>query len=157
MKCVKCDAQLLDGTDFCPYCGTENVDNSRLKSKFCPNCRKMVLSNIEVCECGYKFIEVIQPKAKEAPKDEAGCWAAFAKVSNILGTTSLCIFWIPIFGLMAILPGTPGIVFGILGKRSKKENVIDRASSGFLKSLLGTVFGFLGYCLLIIILISSGN
>ena len=94
---------------------------------------------------------------KEAPKEEAGCWSAFSKVSNILGIVSLCIFWIPFIGVYAFLPGVPGIVFGILGKHSNKENVKERASSGLLKSILGTVFGILGFIFLMMILSSAAK
>lgn len=157
MKCINCNANLIEGTDFCPYCGTENHDNAKLKTKFCPSCQKIVHYDCNICVCGYRFVEVIQPKAKEAPKEEAGCWSAFSKVSNILGTISLCIFWIPIIGLYAFLPGVPGIVFGALGKHSNKENVKERAGSGLLKSILGTVFGILGFIFLIMIISSAAN
>lgn len=68
MKCINCNANLIEGTDFCPYCGTENHDNAKLKTKFCPSCQKIVHYDCNICVCGYRFVEVIQPKAKEAPK-----------------------------------------------------------------------------------------
>lgn len=131
MKCNNCNAELLEGSSFCPYCGTKCDEGS----------------NSVV-----KEVEVLNNEPKEEVQTEPGCWATFAKISNILGTVTMCTFWIPIFGFLAIIPGVPGIVFGGLGKNSKKDDVKERAASGFRKSLIGTILATALYFLVIFII-----
>lgn len=135
MKCINCNAELLDNTSFCPYCGTKSEFQQEQK------------------------VEVINEAKKEEVETEASCWEDFAKISNTLGIVAISIFWIPILGLFAILPGVPGIVFGALGKRSKKDGVSDIAQSGFTMSLVGTILSFVlffvWYFIIIIAILNS--
>ena len=128
MKCNNCNAELLEGSSFCPYCGTK--------------CESVVAQKVEV----------LNNEPKEAVQIEPGCWAVFARISRILGIVTISTFWIPIFGLFAIIPGIPGIVFGGLGKNSKKNDVIETASSGFRKSLIGTILAVGFYFLFVVII-----
>ncbi len=128
MKCNNCNAELLEGSSFCPYCGTK--------------CESVVEPKVEV----------LNNEPKEDVQTEPGCWAVFARISRILGIVTISTFWIPIFGLFAIIPGIPGIVFGGLGKNSKKNDVIETASSGFRKSLIGTILAVSFYFLFVIII-----
>ena len=136
MKCKNCNAELLEGSSFCPYCGSK-----------CDSPEVEILNKNEI------------PNEKQAEeKDtEASCWESFANVSRILGIVTMSTFWIPIFGLFAMLPGIPGIVFGALGKRSKKYGVSDTASSGFIKSLLGTILSFVAYIFWLFAIASCAN
>lgn len=135
MKCKNCNAELLDNTAFCPYCGTKSEYQQEQK------------------------VEVINETKKEEVETEASCWENFANISNTLGIVAISIFWIPILGLFAILPGVPGIVFGALGKRSKKDGVSDIAQSGFTMSLVGTILSFVlffvWYFIIIIAILNS--
>lgn len=129
MKCQNCNTELLENTTVCPNCG-EN----------CESTPAQVVDN-----------------SQEEVQNEAGCWATFAKVSKILGIITICTFWIPVLGLYAMLPGIPGIVFGILGKRSKKDGAAPNANKGFVLSLVGTILAVAVYFIFIVVmsLISS--
>lgn len=135
MKCINCNAELLDNTAFCPYCGTKSEYQQEQK------------------------VEVINETKKEEVETEASCWENFANISNTLGIVAISTFWIPILGLFAMLPGVPGIVFGALGKRSKKNGVSDIAQRGFTKSLVGTILSFVlffvWYFIIIIAILNS--
>ena len=135
MKCKNCNAELLDNTAFCPYCGTKSEYQHEPK------------------------VEVINETKKEEVETEASCWENFAKISDTLGIVAISTFWIPILGLLAMLPGAPGILFGALGKRSKKKGVSDIAQRGFTKSLVGTILSFalffVWYFIIIIAILNS--
>ena len=133
MKCKKCNAELLDSSAFCPYCGTK--------------CEDPVIEIID--NMNYKK-EMNQEK-----DDEATCWAKFANVGNTLGIITIATCWIPILGLYAFLPGVPGIVFSSLGKKSRKINVKEKAKSGFLKSLIGTILSFIIFIIWVVIIESA--
>lgn len=126
MKCENCKAELLDNTTFCPYCGTKtNVD---------------VVNVPEVKE------EVVNAE----PQKQAGCWKVFGKVANILGTIAVALCWIPLLGA---IPGSYGIVFGILGRVSKDEEAKAVSTSGLRKSIIGTCVSVGLYILLIVIIV----
>ena len=136
MKCKNCNAELLEGSAFCPYCGTK-----------CDSPEVEVLN---------KF-EIPNEKQAEQKESEASCWEKFANISRILGIVTMCTFWIPIFGLFSMLPGIPGIVFGALGKHSKKNGVNDIAASGFTKSLVGTILSIVAYIFWVFAIVSCAN
>ena len=131
MKCLNCNAELLEGSEFCPYCGTK-----------CSNVETEVIENYE-----------LKNDTNNVKDEEASCWAKFAKVSNILGIITLCTFWIPFIGLLAIETGIPGIVFGALGKRTKKPIAKEQANSGFTKSLVGTILSVVVFFIWYIIIL----
>ena len=131
MKCNNCNAELLDGTEFCPYCGTKTEYTSDKKEP---------------------EIITLNNHPKEEVDTEPGCWAKFALISNILGTITISTFWIPLLGLFSIFPGIPGIVFGGLGKNTKKADVKPLAGSGFTKSLVGTILSVVSYFVWVIII-----
>ncbi len=156
MKCTSCNKELIDGTEFCPYCGVKKQAPVSVKTKFCPECCQQVLVDTETCECGYKFVEILKPTEKPEINQESGCWATFSKLSKIFGSISMAIFWIPIIGLFCLEISVPGIVFGALGKRSKKEYAKEDAKLGFKRCLFATIFSIvITYTLLIILEISS--
>ena len=132
MKCNKCNAELLDETLFCPYCGTKTEYASDKKEP---------------------EVEILNSEPKVETPSEAGCWAKFAQISNILGTITISTFWIPFFGLFSMFPGIPGIVFGGLGKNSKIDDVKPIAESGFIKSLIGTILSIVSYFVWVFIII----
>ena len=101
---------------YCKYCGKEHTENDL----FCPY-------------CGESIVE------KEPEKKPAKCWSIFAGIAKALGIVTIATFWIPIFGLYSMIPGIPGIVFGVMGKYAKEEPYVSRAKTGFILSLLGTV------------------
>ena len=101
---------------YCKYCGKEHTENDL----FCPYCGEII-------------------KEKEQTKKPAKCWSIFAGIAKALGIVTIATFWIPIFGLYSMIPGIPGIVFGVMGKYAKEEPYVSRAKTGFILSLLGTV------------------
>jgi hypothetical protein len=109
----------------CKYCGQEILDNEN----YCKNCGARVEKDTFV---GEEKVEVVE-------KQPLKCWSVFANTSKILGIITLCIFWIPIFGLFGTLTGIPGIVFGVLGKKANTEEAINNAKKGFITSLIGTI------------------
>lgn len=133
MKCLNCNAELLENAEFCPYCGTK-----------CSNIEAEVVENYE-----------LKNDTNNVKEEEASCWAKFAKVSNILGIITICTFWIPLLGILALETGVPGIVFGALGKKSKKPIAKEQASSGFTKSLVGTILSVVAFFIWYIIFIVS--
>lgn len=69
----------------------------------------------------------------------------FAKISNTLG--KLSIYTCVVLGLIL---GIPGIVFGLLGKKSEKYNEL--AKTGLNKSIIGTIIGLVALVVAIVII-----
>lgn len=127
MKCENCNAELLDNTSFCPYCGTK--------------------TNINIVN-----VPEVKEEVNNEPQKQAGCWKVFGKVASILGTIAVALCWLPLIGT---IPGSYGIVFGILGRVSKDEAAKEISTSGLRKSIIGTCVSFGLYILLCIIIISA--
>lgn len=115
----------------CKYCGQEVLDNEN----YCKNCGARVEKETFV---GEEKVEVVE-------KQPLKCWSVFANTSRTLGIITLCIFWIPIFGLFGTLTGVPGIVFGVLGKKAKTEEALYNAKKGFITSLVGTILSIVWF------------
>ena len=127
----------------CKYCGQELLENEN----FCKNCGAKVETET--------FVE---KEKVEVQKHPLKCWNTFANTSRTLGIITLCIFWIPIFGLFGTLTGVPGIVFGALGKKANTEEALYNAKKGFITSLVGTILSivlFMAIYIAIIIAIAS--
>ena len=120
MKCKNCNAELLDNTAFCPYCGTK--------------CEEQVIEVLDNME----YIKEFNEQCNEEPT----CWEKFGNVAHVLSNVTIATFWIPILGVYSMLTGIPAIVFSSLAKKSKKETVISKAKSSFIKSLIGTILSF---------------
>lgn len=69
----------------------------------------------------------------------------FAKISNTLG--KLSIYTCVVLGLIL---GIPGIVFGLLGKKSEKYNEL--AKTGLNKSIIGTIIGLVALVVAIVLI-----
>lgn len=69
----------------------------------------------------------------------------FAKIANTLG--KLSIYTCVVLGLVF---GIPGIIFGLLGKKSEKYNEL--AQAGLKKSIIGTIIGLFGLAVAIVII-----
>ena len=69
----------------------------------------------------------------------------FAKISNTLG--KLSIYTCVVLGLIF---GIPGIVFGLLGKKSEKFNEL--AKTGVNKSIIGTIIGLVALVVAIVLI-----
>lgn len=131
-KCKGCGVELLDGTVFCPYCGTQ-VEKDEAK-------------NVEVVETQNDFVDV------DAPKQESKAFTVFATLGMIFGFVTL--FFLLITLLSAEDPegawliacfgfefGIPGFVFSIIGKRSKNHR--GKATFGFIANLVGMILLFI--------------
>ena len=69
----------------------------------------------------------------------------FAKIANALG--KLSIYTCVVLGLEF---GIPGIIFGLLGKKSEKYNEL--AQLGLKKSIIGIIIGLVGLAVAIVII-----
>ena len=121
MKCKKCGKELSDDMVFCPLCG-----------------EKIYRNVIDIQE------EIVEEK------HEPGPWKFFARIGDVLGKVSLCVFWLAGVGINL---GVLGIVFSSLGRKSKIRN--NMAATGFKRSLIATILalGFITlYALIAIIL-----
>ncbi len=118
----------------------------------CENCKAELLDNSAFCPyCGTKTnCDVKEEVVNIEPQKQAGCWKVFGKVANILGTIAVCLCWLPLIGS---IPGSYGIVFGILGRVSKDETAKKVSTSGLKKSIIGTSISFTLYILLFVIII----
>ncbi len=114
---------------YCKYCGKEHGDDA----SFCTYCGKSI-------------------KEQEQEKKPARCWSIFANTSKALGIVTIVTFWIPILGLYAMLPGIPGIVFGVMGKYAKEEPYVSKARSGFIMSLIGSILCIPMFMLFVILI-----
>ena len=137
MYCKNCGAQIPNDSKFCTYCGSkmENEDVVYVKED--------VVNDVELVN-----------NNNEPVNTSKGPWNGFAKAGNVLGIVSICIFWIPIYGLIfAFSLGIPGIVLSSLGKRSTSYR--NRANAGLTLSIISLALAFVAYIIFIVILTNS--
>ncbi len=124
---------------YCKECGKVNPDGT----KFCVECG----APLEVVA---QAQPVVEPTTQEA-KGEAKCWKVFAKVGFILGIITIASSVTFIFSVFALVIGEPGLVFSILGMRTKDAGSHTKAKVGMILSIIGLVIGFIMYLIIIAI------
>ena len=139
MYCRNCGTQLIDGSNYCPYCGNE-IDKKDI----------VVPKEPEIVDWSGADKN---PNEIRVPK----VWSVFAKLSKIFGIVSISTCWIPIFGLAMISLSIPGIVFGGLGKKGKANDTVAHNSNiGLILSIIATVLSIICYILFIVLLVWLG-
>lgn len=119
---------------------------------YCYNCGKELEDDVKVCPtCGAKIVEeevVEVVEATEKPKTKKA-FTVLGKIGYILSIVSMCIWWIPIVGLIALDTGIIGIVFNILGK--KDPDLTEKCKKGFVLSIVATALAFVTYVIWVVV------
>ncbi len=129
MYCDKCGKLIDNDAKFCPYCGAE-IESQEL----------------EVQET--EALEAEEVEDFNETQGERGPWKAFATIGYILGLLGFILSFITIGLEIAI----PGLVFSILGKKTKDEEKYEKARKGFGFALAGIIIGFIASVILGIVL-----
>ena len=118
--------------------------------KFCPNCMKQVDLDVEVCECGYRFVEVVEKPAEA--KKESFDYQYFDENDNSNKNANLNSDivvkepgWIATLALVLCLFGTiPGLVFAIIGKKMyKSEKYLGRCKAAIVLFVVVNIIAFI--------------
>lgn len=119
---------------------------------YCYNCGKELEDDVKVCPtCGAKIVEeevVEVVEATEKPKTKKA-FTVLGKIGYIFSIVSMCIWWIPIVGLIALDTGIVGIVFNILGK--KDPDLTEKCKKGFVLSIVATALAFVTYIIWVVV------
>lgn len=120
---------------------------------YCYNCGKELEDDAKVCPtCGAKIVEeeaVEVVEATEKPKTKKA-YTVLGKIGYILSIVSMCIWWIPFFGLLALDTGIVGIVFNVFGKKDPDLN--EKCKKGFVLSIVATALAFVAYIIFVVVL-----
>ncbi len=120
---------------------------------YCYNCGKELEDDAKVCPtCGAKIVEeevVEVVEATEKPKTKKA-YTVLGKIGYILSIVSMCIWWIPIVGLIALDTGIVGIIFNIFGKKDPDLN--EKCKKGFVLSIVATALAFVTYIIWVVVL-----
>lgn len=119
---------------------------------YCYNCGKELEDDVKVCPtCGAKIVEeevVEVVEATEKPKTKKA-FTVLGKIGYILSIVSMCIWWIPIVGLIALDTGIVGIVFNVFGKKDADLN--EKCKKGFVLSIVATALAFVSYIIWVVV------
>ena len=120
---------------------------------YCYNCGKELEDDAKVCPtCGAKIVEeevVEVVEATEKPKTKKA-YTVLGKIGYILSIVSMCIWWIPFFGIMALDTGIVGIIFNIFGKKDPDLNA--KCKKGFVLSIVATALAFVAYIIWVVLI-----
>ncbi len=152
-KCKGCGVELLDGTVFCPYCGTQVATNEE---------QEVQVVN-ELNQDG--FNETVNVDY-QAPKQESKAFKVFATLGQIFGIVALVFIGLTLLSAgvpesawfvacMGLELAIPGFVFSIIGKKSK--NYRGKATFGFIANLIGIIVLFLLAVVLLTIAMLEGE
>jgi ABC-type phosphate transport system permease subunit len=134
-KCPGCGVELLDGTTFCPYCGSKVVNQNEEQQNF----NQEVNENV-ILENTSETVNAV-PQEKKVFKVFAVIGHALAIVTLVAIGLSLLLLGIPQLGYMIAAVGAeasvPALVFGIIGKKSRSER--GKAKFAFIVGLIGTI------------------
>lgn len=101
---------------------------------YCKNCGKVNLDDAKFCaECGCSLLENNEHNYHVENKvvySELKCWSVFANVGFIVGLVSFIVSFFGIFGLCGFIGGIYGLVFSILGKKTRKIYYREKADKG---------------------------
>lgn len=141
-NCINCNKILDDQSEFCSSCGKAQPKTNYTNQSKCTYCGKPV-KNFED-KCGYcgAHIELATSSNKNAQQDSSvpekiDPSEAFAIVSLVCGIVSVVLAWLPFVGF--IFSGI-GIVFGILGRKSKRKKF---AIAGIALSVISLIVNIL--------------
>lgn len=119
---------------------------------YCYNCGKELEDDAKVCPtCGAKIVEeevVEVVEATEKPKTKKA-FTVLGKIGYILSIVSMCIWWIPFVGIIALETGIIGIVFNTLGK--KDADLTEKCKKGFVLSIVATALAFVSYIIWVVV------
>lgn len=134
-KCPGCGVELLDGTTFCPYCGSKVVNQNEESQ----TADKQANENVVLEQVNETVITV--PQDKKVFKVFAVIGQALAIVTLVAIGLSLLLLGIPQLGYIIAAVGAeasvPAFVFGIIGKKSRSER--GKAKFAFIVGLIGTI------------------
>ena len=134
-KCPGCGVELLDGTTFCPYCGSKVVNQNEESQ----TADKQANENVVLEQANETVITV--PQDKKVFKVFAVIGQALAIVTLVAIGLSLLLLGIPQLGYIIAAVGAeasvPAFVFGIIGKKSRSER--GKAKFAFIVGLIGTI------------------
>ena len=134
-KCPGCGVELLDGTTFCPYCGSKVVNQNEESQ----TADKEANENVVLEQANETVITV--PQDKKVFKVFAVIGQALAIVTLVAIGLSLLLLGIPQLGYIIAAVGAeasvPAFVFGIIGKKSRSER--GKAKFAFIVGLIGTI------------------
>lgn len=134
-KCPGCGVELLDGTTFCPYCGSKVVKQNEESQ----TADKQANENVVLEQVNETVITV--PQDKKVFKVFAVIGQALAIVTLVAIGLSLLLLGIPQLGYIIAAVGAeasvPAFVFGIIGKKSRSER--GKAKFAFIVGLIGTI------------------
>ena len=134
-KCPGCGVELLDGTTFCPYCGSKVVNQNEESQ----TADKQANENVVLEKVNETVITV--PQDKKVFKVFAVIGQALAIVTLVAIGLSLLLLGIPQLGYIIAAVGAeasvPAFVFGIIGKKSRSER--GKAKFAFIVGLIGTI------------------
>ena len=135
MYCRNCGKELNEETRFCPACGSRQYGegNQSHQTYDDPFTTSTVTNEIE----------------DDKP---AKCWSVFAMIGKILGIVAIAICWLPMYGVIA---GVPGIVFSCLGRKAIDEDAIRNRTIGLKLAIAGTVVSFVVF-VIYLILVGAG-
>lgn len=123
---------------FCKKCGKVSPDGT----KFCGECGNPLNNEAEV---KVEATVIEQSGEISVAESEAKCWRVFAKVGFILGLIGFIMSCTLILGVYGCALGGYGLVFSILGKRTKLPEYKSKANKGLVFSILAMSIGFVGY------------
>ena len=132
MNCKNCNAQLIDGSSFCPFCGAEFSDDEIIKPK-----------KVEV-----------QAFTRKNPNEikVAKVWKVLSKLSKIFGIVSLALCWIPILGFIMLDFSIPGLVFGVISGRGQANDTVARdRKKGIVLCILSITLTIICYVIFLVI------
>ena len=166
--CTNCGAKLEEGVKFCPECG-KKIEEVKAPEVIEETIEKTVEeAPAEIKETAAPIVEtapVVEaaPAFKAAPVYEAtpvveetkGPWKVFAKLGKILGIISFIWSFIPFFGLYSYITSIPGLVFGILGKKYKKNGKGVKTGLGF--NIAAMIIAIVAFVVAIVVITVVGG
>lgn len=157
--CKKCGKVNADGTKFCGGCGApleEIVENTEVTENntepvvhetfepVAPVTNQVVQNTVVQEENEEKLINSLKEAYDDELSSEAKCWSVFAKLGFIFGLIGFILSCTIVLGFIGLEVAATGLVFSILGKRTKKEEYKGKANKGLVFSIIGTALGFVG-------------
>ncbi len=141
--CRKCGKVNADGIKFCGGCGApleETVENTEITQNF-----EQPVVNEAFESVAHVTNQVVQNTEVRKVQSEAKCWSVFAKLGFIFGLIGFIFSCTIILGVIGLYVACTGLVFSILGKKTKNEEYRSKANKGLVFSIIGTALGFVGY------------